>query len=96
MGRTAVPKGQVFLKKKEKFEAVKAIMRPGFSPEDFAAKFQEMYPDDWQKIITRYEAHERASKGKSHPMAEPWSYLLNIVKTFLKAKVEAAKKSTTK
>jgi|GEM_PF-823241 hypothetical protein len=94
MGRTQIPKGQVFFKKKEKFEAVKAAMRPGSSPEDFAAKFQEMYSDDWNKIIARYDAHERAAKGKPHPMAQPWPYLLNIVKTFLKAKPKPKPKAS--
>jgi hypothetical protein len=86
VGRTQIPSGQIFLKKKEKFEAVKAEMRRGFSPEDFAAKFQETYPDDWNKIIAGYEAHERAAKGKPHPMAQPWPYLVTSVKSFLKPK----------
>ena len=85
MGRTHSPKGQIVLKKKEKLEAVRAAMPVAYSAEDFAAKFQEMYPEDWGKITSRYEAHERNSEGKGHPMAQPWQYLLNMVKVFLKS-----------
>jgi len=86
VGRTHSPKGQIVLKKKEKLEAVKAAMPGAYSLEDFAAKFQEMYPEDWGKIASRYEEHERNAQGKGHPMAQPWQYLLNMVKNFLKAK----------
>lgn len=85
MGRTHSPKGQIVLRKKEKLEAVKAAMPVACSREDFAAKFQEMYPEDWNRIILRYEQHERNSGGKGHPMAEPWQYLLNMVEVFMKA-----------
>jgi hypothetical protein len=44
-----------------------------------------MYPEDWNRIILRYEQHERNSGGKGHPMAEPWQYLLNMVEVFMKA-----------
>jgi hypothetical protein len=82
MGRTQMPKGQIILKKKEKLEAVKAAMPFKYVNEDFAAKFQQMYPDDWSKIVKRFESHESNNKGKGHPMAEPWKYLMNVVKVF--------------
>jgi hypothetical protein len=47
------------------------------------AKFKELYPEDWQSLVYRYEEHERHTpKGKSHPMPEPTQYLLNIVKNY--------------
>lgn len=87
MGRKHSPKGQIVLKKGVKLRAVEATLPPGFSWEDFAAKFQEMYPDDWERIVRRYQAHERRTQpGKGHPMPEPKKYLLNMVKNFIKAK----------
>jgi hypothetical protein len=44
VGREHSPKGQIVLKKAEKLETVNAALPAGSSPEDFAAKFQEMYP----------------------------------------------------
>ncbi|MEA5523594.1 hypothetical protein [Nodularia spumigena] len=50
-----------------------------YGNEDFILKFQDLYPNDWQKIVARYEAHEKLTpKGKSHPMPKPEKYLLNI------------------
>ncbi len=90
MGRKHSPKGQIVLKKTEKLKAVNASLPPGSSPDDFAAKFQEMYPEDWGKIVRRYQAHERQTKkGKGHPMPEPKTYLLNMVKHFIKTKSPA-------
>jgi hypothetical protein len=75
------------LKKAEKLAAVDAALPEGSSPEDFAAKFQEMYPEDWGKITRRYKAHERHTpRGKGHPMPEPATYLVNMVKNFIKKK----------
>jgi hypothetical protein len=87
VGRTHSPKGQIVLKKTEKLEAVNAALPVGSSPEALAAKFQEMYPEDWRKITLRYRVHERQTpRGKGHPMAEPTQYLLNMVKIFIKTK----------
>ena len=87
MGRKHSPKGQIVLKKAEKLEAVSAALPTGASPEDFAAKFQEMYPEDWGKIMRRYKAHERQTpRGKGHPMPQPTQYLLNMVNNFIKTK----------
>ncbi len=62
------PRGQVFLRKDEKLKAVIKTMPQEFSNDDFVAKFQEMYPEDWIKILNRYKAHERATRiGKPFP-----------------------------
>ena len=87
MGRKHSPKGQIVLKKAEKLGAVNAALPTGSSPEDFVAKFQEMYPEDWSNITRRYKTHERNTPpGKGHPMPEPTQYLLNMVKNFIKTK----------
>ena len=87
MGRKHTPKGQVVLKKAEKLQSVDAALPSGASAEDFVAKFQEMFPDDWGRIVRRYEAHERqTAPGKGHPMPEPRKYLLNMVKNFLRTR----------
>ena len=79
MGRQGSPKGQVFLKKEPKLSAVAESLPPGASDDDFVAKFQELYPDDWDKICNRYEQHERLdTKDKGHPMPPPRKYLLGI------------------
>ncbi len=84
MGRARVPKGQIVLKKAEKLKAVDEALPSGSSAEDFAAKFKELYPKDWANIVSRYRAHERLTKpGKSHPMPEPDTYLLNMVKNYI-------------
>lgn len=81
MTRARVPNGQIFLKKEEKVLATLEKLAKIHSDSEFVAKFKELYPDDWQKIVTRYEAHERvAPKGKTHPMPPPEKYLLNISK----------------
>ncbi|AHJ26996.1 hypothetical protein PN465_22985 [Nodularia spumigena CS-584] len=79
MARARVPKGQVFVKKEEKILKTLNNLKLTHSDEDFILKFQDLYPNDWQKIVARYEAHEKLTpKGKSHPMPKPEKYLLNI------------------
>ncbi|MBD2138703.1 hypothetical protein H6F32_14160 [Anabaena sp. FACHB-1237] len=81
MRRLRVPKGQVFLKKEEKILRTLKNLNGNHSDSDFILKFKELYPDDWQKIVARYEAHQRLTpKGKSHPIPPPEKYLLNISK----------------
>ncbi len=78
MGRQRVPKGKIFLKKDEKIIAVLLTLKPDVSGDDFVQKFKEMYPEDWMKVVKRYQAHERLTpKGKSHPMPKPHQYMLN-------------------
>ena len=79
MTRARVPNTQVFLKKEEKILRTLKDLDANHFDSDFILKFKELYPDDWQKIVDRYEAHERLTpKGKSHPMPLPEKYLLNI------------------
>lgn len=81
MGRVHSPKGQVVLNKGHKLKAVAAQLSPEASDDDFAAKFKELYPEDWDRIVSRYRKHERVNKGKPHPMPNPEKYLLSMVKT---------------
>jgi hypothetical protein len=90
MGRTHSPKAQVVFKKAEKLDALAAALPADASLQTFVARFKEMYPGDWDRIIARYKEHERKTKpGNSHPMPEPETYLMNMVKAY---KAAAAKK----
>lgn len=76
----------VILKKDEKVASVAAELPDGFSQEDFATKFKEMYPKDWERIQKAYRDHERKTKpGKTHPMPAPEQYLKNCYNTWATA-----------
>lgn len=78
MNRQRVPKGQVFLKSDEKIIKTLLELDRNCNNDEVIKRFKELFPDDWLKIIKRYEAHERLTpEGKSHPMPVPPSYLLN-------------------
>lgn len=80
MGRERVSKGQIILKKDEKVIAVLQGLSPDVSDEDFFKAFSEMYPKDMDRVQKRYDEHERLNKGKGHPMARPYQYVLNAAK----------------
>ncbi|MDQ7965889.1 hypothetical protein RDI61_17835 [Pseudomonas plecoglossicida] len=80
MGRERVSKGQIILKKDEKVIAVLQDLSPDASDEDFFKAFQEKYPADLDRVQKRYDEHERVNKGKEHPMARPYQYILNAAK----------------
>lgn len=70
---------QVFFKKEEKavliFEKIKDIKNVN----EFKEIFKMEYPNDWTKIIARYNEHERNKiKKKAHPMPHPEKYLENL------------------
>lgn len=73
----------VVVKKEEKVKAVFAAMNNLDDMQEFKTLFKTMYPSDWQRIIQRYNQHERRdTKGKGHPMPEPETYLANMFKTY--------------
>src|SRR2546427_12111318 len=75
--------GQIVLKRDRKLERVYRAMPPQSSLEEHMAKFKELYPADWQRLVYRYTEHERhTSEGQLHPMPEPTQHLLNIVKHY--------------
>jgi len=69
----------VIPKKEEKVKSVFQAMIEKSSLDEFKVKFKEMYPRDWERIISRYNEHERRdTKQKGHPMPEPEQYLKNM------------------
>ncbi|MGS0763383.1 hypothetical protein [Syntrophomonas curvata] len=79
MAQSIVPK------KEEKIKAIFDVMTDKSSLEEFKTKFKEMFPKDWQRIIARYNEHEkRDTKRKGHPMPNPEKYLQNMFNTYLK------------
>lgn len=78
MSRQRVSKGKVFQKQDEKIIQTLQALEPNCSDENLVSKFKSLFPDDWKKIIKRYEEHERLTpEGKSHPMPHPTKYLIN-------------------
>ncbi|HBQ06415.1 MAG: hypothetical protein H6999_10150 [Hahellaceae bacterium] len=76
----------VITKKDEKIAATVEQLEGSRSPDDFVAKFKELYPKDWARIEKSYRDHERKTKpGKSHPMPEPDQYLKNALSVWLKS-----------
>lgn len=71
----------VVVKRKEKVAAVFGAMSNLDDMQEFKVKFKEMYPKDWQHIISVYQKEERKDvKKKGHPMPEPEKYLENAYK----------------
>ena len=73
----------VVIKRAEKAQSV--LERIGFANdmELFKTEFKKHYPDDWKRIIKRYETHERRDvKHKGHPMPKPEKYLEQMFKFF--------------
>lgn len=88
MSRQRVSKGQLIIKKEEKFTDIVKKLPQGYSDDEFIDAFKKAYPEDWSKINKRYEEHERLTKpGKSHPMPEPSKYLKNALKIFQKKSI---------
>jgi hypothetical protein len=73
----------VIPKKEEKVLAVFETMEDKADFDEFQDKFKKMYPADWERIVKRYNDHERKdTKGKGHPMPQPDKYLSNMYKTY--------------
>ena len=45
-------KGQIVLKRDRKLEVVYRAMPPQSEIEEHMAKFKELYPEDWQSLVT--------------------------------------------
>jgi hypothetical protein len=75
--------GQIVLKRDRKLERVYRALPPQSSIEEHVAKFKEMYPEDWQSLVYRYQERTRHTpEGQPRPMPEPTQYLLTIVKNY--------------
>lgn len=69
----------VVVKKEEKVARILESMTDIYDVLEFKSKFKEMFPDDWNRIISRYNAEEKKTKpGKTHPMPNPEQYLTNM------------------
>ena len=71
----------VITKKDEKAMAVIEKMNNQYDEQEFKNLFKETYPNDWEKIIRKYQKEERKDvkgKGKGHPMPDPDTYLHNM------------------
>src|SRR5439155_4639175 len=76
-------KGQIVLKRDRKLERVYRALPPQSSLEEHLAKFQEMYPADWQSLVYRYhELARHTPDGQPHPIPEPTQHLLTMVKHY--------------
>ena len=78
MGHSVIPK------KKEKVKHIFELMDNNPSEELFIDLFIKNYPKDWENIKRTYYSEERKSKGKSHPMPEPYKYMSNMYKNAYK------------
>jgi hypothetical protein len=75
----------VILKKDEKVKAVIENLNTNYNVEDFIAKFQELYPKDWNKISLNYrKTFENTKQGKIIPMPKPEQYLKNALNVYIK------------
>jgi hypothetical protein len=75
--------GQIILKRDRKLERVYRALPPQSSIDEHVAKFQEMYPADWQSLVYRYQERARHTpEGQPHPMPEPTQQLLTMVKHY--------------
>lgn len=69
----------VVVKKEEKVNSIFEECGINCTLETFSEKFKEKYPNDWQRIISVYNRHERKdTKGKGHPMPKPDQYIKNM------------------
>ncbi|MHC6180384.1 hypothetical protein ACYUJ6_11085 [Clostridium sp. JNZ X4-2] len=84
MGKIHVSKSEIIKDKTNKLEKVFADLKEDFSLEGFVEIFKENYPEDWDRIVKRYNQHKKLrKKGKSYPMPEPDIYLENIYNNYL-------------
>jgi hypothetical protein len=84
MSRKRVSKGQIILKKDEKFADVIEKLPQGYAEDDFIESFINMYPEDWKRINKRYQEHIKLNNGKPFPMPCPRKYLRESLKAYLK------------
>jgi hypothetical protein len=89
------PQGHIVLKRDRKLERVYRALPPQSSIEEHLAKFQEMYPADWQSLVYRYQERARHTPaGQPHPMPEPTQHLLTMVKHYYRKTNKVVARST--
>ena len=63
-------------RKKEKVKNVVTRLGSKVSEESFIKTYKEMYPDDWKRIVNKFEEEEATTPpGKRHPMPPPDIYM---------------------
>ena len=80
--------------KKEKVAAVFEALGPDRNEEAFSRRFRELYPEDWERIICRWQEEVlNTTVGKGHMMPHPQVYIhemyRNHVKTFVQKHSDA-------
>lgn len=75
--------GSTLKNKGRKISEVVSSLPPDFSEDDFIARFQELYPEEWEKIGEKHQEqlcnHE---PGTVITMPEPRKYLSNILRVW--------------
>lgn len=72
----------VIVKRDEKVRNIFDTLGIDCTLEEFSRKFQELYPNDWDRIDKVYQAHEKKDvKGKGHPMPKRDIYISNMFKS---------------
>src|SRR5208337_628024 len=85
MGRKHGPKGAVVPAKEKKFDEILLHLPETFTIEEAAARFKQMFPEDWDRIEKRFSQHEHLAKpGKGHPMPPPKKWFSNTFSQYAK------------
>ena len=87
MGKVHVSKSQLIKDKTDKIEKIFGDLKEDSSLEGFIGMFKQNYPEDWNRIVKRYDDHKKLrKKGKNYPMPEPKKYLEHIYSDYLNKK----------
>ena len=87
MGKIHVSKSQLIKDKSDKVDKIFAGLKEDSSLENFAEAFRQNYPEDWDRIVKRYNEHKKLrKKGNNYPMPEPEKYLEQIYNNYLDKK----------
>ena len=84
MGKVHVSKAQLIKDKTDKVEKIFGSLKEDSSLEKFIETFRQNYPEDWDRLLKRYDQHRKLrKKGKNYPMPEPEKYLENIYNSYI-------------
>lgn len=72
--------GSTLKKKDQKISDVASSLPPDFSEDDFIAAFQELYPEDWEKIREKHQQQLRNHESGTVIMPEPRRYLSSLLR----------------
>lgn len=87
--------GSTLKKKGHKISEVVASLPPDFSEDDFIARFQELYPEEWEKIGEKHQQQLlNQEPGTVITMPEPRKYLSNILRVWKRKQAAKAEQET--